>query len=81
MSYSFAGLIFVRISANTITNAIIMTSTTISNCFAVENSLIIPISHIALSTHGSRYLITNFHVLPTENIEYSLRAGIILSTL
>ena len=69
------GQFLANMNAETSTITIIIKSTIISNCLAVENSVTMPIAHIIIRTTGSRYLITKDQVFPTLNVECSLRAG------
>ena len=67
---SLAGLILVRIIANTITEMIIIESIRISNGPDFVNNDKIPIIHIIIKIAGNKYLIMNFHIFPTLNVEY-----------
>ena len=67
-------------NATTNTEIIIIKSTINSNVFAVEKSWTIPTAQIIINTIGRRYLIINFHNLPTLNVENWLSAGKNLST-
>ena len=78
--YSFAGFALVKTIADTITATRIMISTIISNGCAVLSILTNPFAHINIKKHGSTYLITSFHVLPTLMIDSPLRAGRNLSS-
>ena len=75
INYSPAGLTLVSRNENTKTITIIIKSIIISNGLAELNNVTIPIAHITIKTIGSKYLIINIHVLPTEKVENSFNAG------